>query len=113
MTTGDPTWTPITGTDILYVSNTDASVFKYLKDQKTYVLVSGRWFRATSFDGPWTFVRPDSLPADFAKIPPASASGDVLTSVPGTTQANDAVMDAQIPQTAAVDRADRYPDSDL
>ncbi len=103
--TGDPVWTPITGTDLLYVSNTDASVFKYLTDQKTYVLVSGRWFRAASFDGPWAFVRPDSLPAAFAKIPPASSSGDVLTSVAGTTEAQNAVMDAQIPQTAAVDRS--------
>ena len=105
VTTGDPVWTPITGTDLLYVSNTDASVFKYLTDQKTYVLVSGRWFRATSFDGPWGFVRPDSLPAAFAKIPPALSSGDVLTSVAGTTEAQNAVMDAQIPQTAAVDRS--------
>jgi hypothetical protein len=105
VTRGEPVWTPVTGSDVLYVSNTDASVFKDLKDQKTYVLLSGRWFRAGSSAGPWTFVRPDSLPADFAKIPPASAAGDVLASVPGTDQAKDAVMDTQIPQTAAVDRA--------
>ena len=44
VTRGEPTWTPITGTDIVYVSNTDASVFKLVKDQQTYVLITGRWF---------------------------------------------------------------------
>ncbi len=102
---GEPKWSPVTGVDLLYVTNTDRNVFKLLADQQTYVLLSGRWFRASSFSGPWTFVRPDSLPAVFAKIPPASLQADVLASVPGTEQANDALLDAQIPQTAAINRA--------
>ena len=33
--------------------------------------MAGRWFRAKSLDGPWTFATAD-LPADFAKIPASS-----------------------------------------
>ena len=54
----------------------------------------------------WTYVPPDSLPATFAKIPPDSDIGDMRASVPGTDEAEDAVLDAQIPQTTAVKRAD-------
>jgi len=105
VTSGEPKWESVTGTDLLQVSNTDGNVFKLISNQKTYVLLSGRWFSASSFDGPWTFVRPDALPADFAKIPPASDAANVLPSVAGTSQAQDAVMDAYIPQTAAIDRS--------
>jgi hypothetical protein len=102
---GAPNWAPLTGTELLYVKNTDREVLKDLGTQLTYVLLSGRWFSSKTFDGPWAFVHPDSLPKSFAKIPPASDMGDALASVPGTPQAKDAVMDAQIPQTAAIDRA--------
>ncbi len=101
---GEPAWSPITGTDLLQMSNTDRDVFKNLADQRTYVLLSGRWFRSASLSGPWTFVRPDVLPASFQKIPPASEKSDVRASVPGTSEATEALMDTQIPQTAAIDR---------
>jgi len=103
--TGAPQWKPITGADLLYVSNSDRDIFKDLGTQRTFILIAGRWFASASFDGPWTFVRPDSLPKAFAKIPANSEKADVLASVPGTSQARDAVLDAQIPQTAAIDRA--------
>ena len=105
VTDGDPKWAPVTGTDLLYVSNTEGAILKDLNDQHTYVLLSGRWFSSKTFAGPWAFVRPDSLPKSFAKIPPAFAKADVLASVPGTQQATDALLDAQVPQTAAIDRA--------
>src|SRR5208337_2105462 len=44
VTEGKPEYVPIAGTELLYVNNTSATVFKYLGDQKTYVLISGRWF---------------------------------------------------------------------
>src|SRR5258708_36156351 len=44
------------------------------------------------------------LPADFAKIPEGSPKDNVLASVAGTDAAREALMDAQIPQTAKVDR---------
>ena len=72
---------------------------------KVFVLISGRWYRAMkTLDGPWTVVRPDSLPAAFKDIPPASAIGDVRVSVAGTPEAEDAMLDAQVPQTAAIER---------
>ncbi|MCU0394912.1 MAG: hypothetical protein MUF29_03325 [Chitinophagaceae bacterium] len=46
----------------------------------------------------------DDLPSDFARIPPGSDKDAVLASVPGTDAAHDAIVDAQIPQTAKVDR---------
>ena len=104
VTEGPAKWAPVTGTDLLYVTNTDRDVFRTLDSPQMYVLLAGRWFRARTDAGPWTLVRPDALPADFAKIPSASPRADVLASVPGTTQADEALMDTQIPQTAAIDR---------
>jgi len=104
VTEGPAKWSPVTGTDLLYVTNTDRDVFRTIDSPQMYVLLAGRWFRATTDAGPWTFVRPDALPAAFAKIPPASPKADVLASVPGTTEADEALMDTQIPQTAAIDR---------
>jgi hypothetical protein len=49
-------------------------------------------------------VRADELPAGFANIPPASDIGGLRASVAGTDEANEALLDAQIPQTAAIRR---------
>ncbi len=72
------------------------------------MLLSGRWFRSKSLaaGAAWSYVAPDALPESFAKIPPESDSGDVRAAVAGTDEAEDAVLDAQIPQTTAVRRAD-------
>jgi hypothetical protein len=103
-TDGPPTLAPIAGTDLLYVTNTDSDVFLRISMQDHYVLLSGRWYTAATRDGPWTHVPPDRLPADFAKIPPESAKGNVLAHVTGTEAARDAVLDSQAPQVAAIDR---------
>jgi len=43
VTEGEANWTLVGGrTQLLYVMNTSGHVFKHLRDQKTYVLVSGR-----------------------------------------------------------------------
>ena len=101
---GQANWAPIKGTDLLYVSNSENDIFKEINTQKTYMLLSGRWFASPSLDGTWTFVPPGSLPRDFANIPEDSPVGNVLGSVPGTNAAQDAMLDAQIPQTAAIKR---------
>src|SRR5262249_23998178 len=44
------------------------------------------------------------LPPDFAKIPDDSPVENVKASVPGTTQAQNAVIESEIPQTATVQR---------
>jgi len=65
--------------------------------------VAGRWFSAPDFTGPWTFATP-TLPPDFAKISPEHERSRVLASVPGTVQAAEAVLLAQVPQTARVSK---------
>jgi len=101
---GEPQWAPIPSTQLLYVTNTISHVFKQLTDQKTYVLISGRWFRSPSFDGPWEFVPAASLPKDFAEIPDDSPQENVKASVPGTRQAAEAAIANDIPNTVKVDR---------
>jgi hypothetical protein len=102
---GQPQWTPIPGTQLSYASNTDSTVFKYAPTGAFYFLTSGRWFTSTSpLLGPWTFAT-YSLPSDFAQIPPSSPAGRVLASVPGTPEAEDAVLIAQIPTPATVNSA--------
>jgi len=102
---GQPQWTPIPGTQLSYASNTDSAVFKYARTGAFYFLASGRWFTTTTpVLGGWTFAT-YSLPPDFAQIPPSSPAGKVLASVPGTPEAEDAVLIAQIPTTATVNAA--------
>ena len=98
---GQPQWEPIPGTQLSYASNTDSPVFKYTPTGAFYYLTSGRWFTSNSALGPWTFAT-YTLPPDFAQIPLSSPAGRVLASVPGTPEAEDAVLIAQIPTTATV-----------
>ena len=103
-TQGPPEWTPLEGGELLYVSNTESPWLRHLPTGNMYLLLSGRWYRSKTESGPWIFVKPDELPASFAQIPPASAIGGLRTSVAGTPEAEDAVREQAIPQTAAIDR---------
>jgi hypothetical protein len=102
---GAPQYRPV-GDDayLLYVANTQSHVLVDVLSGETYVLASGRWFKAPSLDGPWVNVPPDQLPGPFRDIPPESDIGDVRTFVSGTEEADDAVADSLIPQTAEVRR---------
>ena len=102
---GQPNFLPISGTHLLYAANTTGNVFKLLSDQQTYVLLSGRWFRAASLDGPWQFVPANHLPRDFADIPDNSPKENVKASVPGTQQAAEALIANTIPESTVVPRA--------
>ncbi len=103
-TKGQPELAPVPGTTLLEIRNADHAAFVDTKDNRTYVLVSGRWFAAADRAGPWSAVAADALPADFAKIPPADPMANALVSVPGTPQAKEAVIASTIPQTATVNR---------
>jgi hypothetical protein len=103
-TQGAPNLVSVPGTDLLYVANTSNAIFYFLDDAQYYVLISGRWFKATSLLGPWAFVGPGLLPADFKKIPADHDKSNVLASVPGTPQAQEAVIANSIPQTATIQR---------
>jgi hypothetical protein len=100
---GAPAYRPVAGTSLQWVSNTDSDLFRVGTTGTIYYLVAGRWFSSSSFTGPWTFATP-SLPPDFAKIPLEHERSRVLASVPGTSQAIEAVLIAQIPQTARVNK---------
>ncbi|MGB5491603.1 MAG: hypothetical protein WBM76_12320 [Woeseiaceae bacterium] len=105
VTAGKPDWQSLPGGDLLYVQNTETAWLRELSTNNMYLLLSGRWFRSKSQNGPWTFVRADELPTSFANIPPESDIGGLRVSVAGTDEANDAMLDAQIPETTAVDRS--------
>ena len=102
-TNGSPVLTPIPGTGLSYVSNSNNDIFK-AADGQYYVLLSGRWYRSAQLQSGWQYVASDALPPDFAKIPEGSPKDNVLASVAGTQAAREAILDAQIPQTARVDR---------
>ncbi len=99
---GDPKLEPVEGTGLEWASNTDSDVF-FLKSTSTwYILVSGRWFKSASLDGPWEFTTPD-LPSDFQNLPDDAPYYSVRSSVPGTSEAEQARLKASIPTTARVE----------
>lgn len=101
---GLPKFATIRGTGLMYVTNTESDAFVDIASQRKFLLLSGRWYSATSKDGPWAYVPADKLPADFAKIPAVSEKRHVLAHVAGTLEAREAVLDAHIPQMAVVRR---------
>lgn len=105
-TDGNPDLVPIPGTALLYVQNSDNDIFVDTHTQQYYVLLSGRWYTAHALNenSTWSYVAPDRLPSGFAKIPEGSPKDNVLASVAGTQAAREAVIDAQVPQTAKIDR---------
>ena len=104
ITTGQPDFAPVGGLSLLELRNADHAAFLDPATNKTYLLVSGRWFTAPGLGGPWSFVAANELPADLAKIPTDDPKADALISVPGTPQAREAAIAATIPQTAKIDR---------
>ena len=97
---------PIPGTQLAYAANTDSPVFKYTPTGAYYYLTSGRWFSARLrwwARGP---LPPIACLRILRKIPPSSPAGKVLASVPGTPEAEDAVLIAQIPTTSTVNPAE-------
>jgi hypothetical protein len=106
ITDGDPVLEIIPGTTLVSWKNTTSDVLVDVATNQLYVLVAGRWFSAATTAGPWTYVEPAALPSQFGKIPPGSAREAVLSSVPGTSQAREAAIANQVPQTATVKRSE-------
>ena len=102
---GQPVYGQIPDTQLEYATNTNSVVFVYKPTQQFYYLTAGRWFSAPDLQGPWTYATPN-LPADFAKIPSSSPASAVLATVPGTEEAKDAVLLAQVPTTMTVKPAE-------
>jgi hypothetical protein len=85
-------------------------VFRVGTTGPVYYLVTGRWFSAPDFTGPWTFATP-TLPEEFKRIPQEHERSRVLASIPGTEQAAEAVLLAQVPQTARVSKSQLQPEA--
>src|SRR5881392_842213 len=98
---GQPVYAQVQDTQLTYATNTDSVVFVFTPTQQFYYLTAGRWFSASDLQGPWTYATPD-LPADFATIPLSSPASAILASVPGTEEAKDAVLLAQVPTTMTI-----------
>ena len=98
---GPPKYTPIPGTKLQRVSNTQSVLFLDSADRHLYFLMAGRWFRGDGLSGPW-IAASQNLPADFARIPDDDPSAFVKSSVPGTAEAKDAVLLASIPKVTTV-----------
>lgn len=103
VTTGPAKYTPVEGTSLLWVNNTESDIFRNGAEGSFYYLVAGRWFSAPSLYGPWTFATPE-LPEDFQKIPVEHPRSRVLASVPGTQQSVEAILQANVPRTARVNK---------
>lgn len=104
---GDADLAPIDDTKLLWIKNTASDLFANTVDQDYYVLLSGRWFRSKSLtNGSWEFVASDQLSADFSHIPDSHPRADVLASVAGTPQADEAAIANDVPQTASVSRGE-------
>lgn len=104
VTAGPPKLVPVAGTGLQRVANTDSTLLFDTAEGHYYLLLSGRWFTAATLDGPWAFAT-DKLPADFAAIPPDGPDAAVLATVPGTVAAQEAVLRADIPTTATLQRS--------
>src|SRR5436309_8827881 len=100
---GQPVYAQIPGTQLTYATTTDSVVFVFTPTQQFYYLTAGRWYSSMDLQGPRTYATPD-LPADFAKIPPSSPASAILASVPGTEEAKDAVLLAQVPTMITVNQ---------
>lgn len=100
---GEPRFAPIPDTPVLMIENTEVDLFRHVDDDHYYFLVAGRWFRNDDLEGPWSAATGD-LPEGFADIPEDHPRHHVLASVPGTEQAEEAVLQARIPSVATVDR---------
>ena len=103
-TKGEPKYDLITSSSLEYVSNTNGNIFRLGGEH--YILLSGRWFKDATLDGPWTFVTAADMPADFSKIPTDHTKAVVLASVPGTPEAKEALIANSIPQTATITRSE-------
>ncbi|MBI2794876.1 MAG: hypothetical protein HYX66_09545 [Ignavibacteria bacterium] len=102
---GQPAWEPLSGNDLLYANNTANDVFMEIASQRYFVVFNGRWYSSTALDGQWEYRAANALPTSFSQIDSGSAKGHLLKFVAGTPQSRNAVLDAQIPTVAAVEKS--------
>lgn len=99
---GKPSYKQIGDSALVRLGNTDTPLFYHFDQSLFYMLASGRWFESKDLKGPWTYVAQNALPQEFAQIPEDDPSAEVLASVSGTPQAEEAVVESQIPRKVRV-----------
>ena len=104
VTEGDPGYSPIPGTKLMRVANTESTLFMHSGEGLYYFLVAGRWFSTKTLNGPWAAAS-KNLPVDFTNIPDDDPAAYIKASVPGTREAKDALLLASIPKTTTVNIA--------
>ena len=108
VTEGAPKWEALGSSGVEYVTNTGGNIFRLTSSGANYVLISGRWFTSVTLSGPWVYVAPASIPVEFHAIPQDSAKENILASVPGTAQAQEASIANAIPQMARVPKTQKF-----
>lgn len=103
VTDGPPSAGMFGTSGLSFITNTSSDIVYDTKSYRYYYLTSGRWFVADGLTGPWQSL--DKAPETFAEIPADHARAHVRASVAGTTESKLAIIQSQIPQTAAVSRA--------
>ena len=104
VTDGAPQFAPVPGTGLQVVKNTNSVLYLEQSSGRFFLLVSGRWFSAPGLNERWSFAT-GSLPPDFALISADGPQASVLPFVPGTSQAQLAVLQAQVPRQATLKTA--------
>ncbi len=102
VTQGSPNLVSIPGTTLQYVSNPKMPLFYDTADSNYYYLVAGRWFSTKNLSASTWSAASAQLPDEFAKIPRNNPMASVLASVPGTPEAQDAIVLASIPHEASI-----------
>lgn len=103
---GKPEYEPLGAGSLLVAQNTDTTVMVEVASGQHYLLLAGRWYRAATLAdaAAWEPVKPDALPAAFGEIPAEPEWSAVRASVAGTPEADEALVQQQIPQTARIPR---------
>jgi hypothetical protein len=101
---GTPEFAPVAG-QLASVTNTESDLFFHYGTRSYYFLAAGRWFRSDDLNAPWQYAS-TTLPPDFRLVPPEHPRAHVLASVPGTRDAEDAILLAAIPRTAEINRSE-------
>ena len=101
---GKPVFSSITGTSLKIADNVDNPVILDEKNKKYYTLFAGRWLATNDIASPWKLISAKSLPEEFSKIPDEKEYREILPHIPGTPQAQEARIIAQIPRKAKVNR---------
>ena len=103
---GQPQLQPVENTDLQWVSNANSDLFFDSANSNWYFLASGRWFSAADLKGPWSFASREPA-GGFPQHPRRPALfRSSAPPLPGTSESEEARLQASIPTTARVSRSD-------